>query len=180
MEAPCRIRSAPRKSPPSSPAPAATQQLPKRALVTGGNGFVGRKIVEMLLDQGCEVTVFDIAQGQQDPRVKCLVGNLVSKVRWRMGRVGRLYACTCNDDDRLPWLGCSALPSTPMTGGRGQGGGGHGRGLPRGGSARLAPPAGTDACRAPLYSDNPRTHPSIGQLKDQQTRNPSIHPPLFC
>jgi nucleoside-diphosphate-sugar epimerase len=48
--------------------------------VTGGNGFVGRKIVEMLLEQGCEVTVFDIAQGQQDARVKCLVGNLVSKV----------------------------------------------------------------------------------------------------
>lgn len=27
-------------------------QLPKRALVTGGNGFVGRRIVNMLLDQG--------------------------------------------------------------------------------------------------------------------------------
>lgn len=67
-------------------------QLPKRALVTGGNGFVGRKIVEMLLEQGCEVTVFDIAQGQQDPRVKCLVGNLVSKVRWweRWRRLGAL------------------------------------------------------------------------------------------
>lgn len=60
--------------------PPARPQLPKRALVTGGNGFVGRKVVEMLLEQGCAVTVFDIAQAQQDAKVKCLVGNLVSKV----------------------------------------------------------------------------------------------------
>lgn len=61
---------------------------------------MGRKIVEMLLDQGCEVTVFDIAQGQQDPRVKCLVGNLVSKVRscWRI--IGDGAGCGCT---RVAW-----------------------------------------------------------------------------
>jgi len=52
--------------------------LPNRALVTGGNGFVGRRIVAMLLEQGCDVTVFDITKGFEDePRVKMVVGNLV-------------------------------------------------------------------------------------------------------
>jgi nucleoside-diphosphate-sugar epimerase len=84
-------------------------QLPRKALVTGGNGFVGRTIVNMLLDQGtrqdptpgghagagadslhllrclagCDVTVFDIAKGFDDDRVKFIVGNLLSKVRAR-------------------------------------------------------------------------------------------------
>ena len=49
--------------------------------MTGGNGFVGRAIVELLLDQACDVTVFDITLGKHDPRVKRLVGNLGSKVK---------------------------------------------------------------------------------------------------
>ena len=53
-------------------------KLPKKAMVTGGNGFVGRRIVSMLLEQGCEVTVFDISGGfQNESRVKMIVGNLV-------------------------------------------------------------------------------------------------------
>ena len=36
--------------------------VPKRALVTGGSGFVGNRLVEMLAERGCEyVCSFDIA-----------------------------------------------------------------------------------------------------------------------
>lgn len=46
------------------------------ALVTGGSGFLGRRIVDLLLEsEKYNVVVFDIAP-INDPRVKCIVGDL--------------------------------------------------------------------------------------------------------
>lgn len=53
--------------------------LGKTALVTGGNGFVGRMIVTMLLDQGVKVRVMDLVDHHKDPNVEFVAGNLLSK-----------------------------------------------------------------------------------------------------
>ena len=41
--------------------PAAFPPVPKRCVVTGGMGFVGRRLVEMLVERGAErVVAFDV------------------------------------------------------------------------------------------------------------------------
>lgn len=43
------------------------RRIPKSAFVTGGSGFVGRRLVEMLIERGCErVVSFDIAPKPAD------------------------------------------------------------------------------------------------------------------
>ena len=51
----------------------------KTALVTGGCGFLGRHIVELLLAVGVNVRVFDIVEGNYNSKVKFIKGNLLSQ-----------------------------------------------------------------------------------------------------
>lgn len=54
----------------------ATHSQKQHCLVTGGSGFLGKHLVDQLLDTGkCEVTVFDI-RDCGDSRVRCIVGDL--------------------------------------------------------------------------------------------------------
>lgn len=48
-------------------------------MVVGGGGFLGRHIVEGLLDKGYRVNVFDIRETFKDDRVKFFVGDLCNK-----------------------------------------------------------------------------------------------------
>jgi UDP-glucose 4-epimerase len=48
-----------------------------RVLVTGGAGFIGRRVVAALLAQGAEVTVADLKPFTGDPSVRVVTGDLV-------------------------------------------------------------------------------------------------------
>jgi UDP-glucose 4-epimerase len=50
---------------------------PSRVLVTGGAGFIGRRVVAALLAQGAEVTVADLKAFSGDPSVRVVTGDLV-------------------------------------------------------------------------------------------------------
>ena len=51
----------------------------KTCLVIGGGGFLGRHIVERLLEKGYAVQVFDIRSTFDDEQVKFFVGDLCKK-----------------------------------------------------------------------------------------------------
>lgn len=67
---------------------------PNRCLVVGGNGFVGRWIVAMLLDQGRSVRVFDRV-ALDDPRVEMMVGDLrhAADVQRACAGIGVVFQC---------------------------------------------------------------------------------------
>jgi UDP-glucose 4-epimerase len=50
---------------------------PPRVLVTGGAGFIGRRVVTALLAEGAEVTVADLKPFTGDPSVRAVTGDLV-------------------------------------------------------------------------------------------------------
>jgi UDP-glucose 4-epimerase len=52
-----------------------TGEHPSRVLVTGGSGFIGRRLVGALLGTGAEVTVADLRE-PAEPRVRAVVGDL--------------------------------------------------------------------------------------------------------
>lgn len=55
-------------------------QLPKNVVVTGGSGFLGKAMVECLVEQGCNVTVFDITTAKFDSsQVTTVKGNLLNQ-----------------------------------------------------------------------------------------------------
>ena len=47
--------------------------------VVGGCGFLGRHMVEQLLERGYEVNVFDIRETFKDDRVKFFIGDLCNR-----------------------------------------------------------------------------------------------------
>jgi len=51
----------------------------KTCLVIGGGGFLGRHIVEKLLEKGYGVHVFDIRRTFEDKQVEFFVGDLCKK-----------------------------------------------------------------------------------------------------
>src|SRR3974377_854731 len=52
-----------------------TAEHPPRVLVSGGSGFIGRRLVKALLETGAEVTVADL-RDPRDPGVPPVVGAL--------------------------------------------------------------------------------------------------------
>ena len=55
------------------------KQSSKRCAVIGGSGFLGRHLVEKLLDRGYSVSVFDIRQSYELPGVTFHQGDLCDK-----------------------------------------------------------------------------------------------------
>lgn len=54
-------------------------QSNKRCAVIGGSGFLGRHLVEKLVDRGYSVSVFDIRQSYELPGVAFHQGDLCDK-----------------------------------------------------------------------------------------------------
>jgi nucleoside-diphosphate-sugar epimerase len=57
------------------------KKIPKSCLVTGGSGFVGQRLVEMLIERGCQrVVSFDIApkpkEASNNPKIEYVQGDL--------------------------------------------------------------------------------------------------------
>ncbi len=51
----------------------------KLCTVVGGCGFLGRHLVEALLEKGYKVNIFDIRQSFEDDRVTFFIGDLCNK-----------------------------------------------------------------------------------------------------
>ena len=50
--------------------------MAKKVLVTGAGGYIGRHVVEKLLDRGCEVIATDIKLDDVDDRAKKIVADI--------------------------------------------------------------------------------------------------------
>ena len=57
----------------------ALQQGKPLCAVVGGCGFLGRHLVEKLVERGYQVNVFDIRKSFEDDRVNFFVGDLCNK-----------------------------------------------------------------------------------------------------
>lgn len=73
--------------------------VPKRCVVTGGMGFVGRRLVEMLVDRGAaHVVAFDIApkpeDAGEDPRITWMRGDLTNPADVEKACEVRVSHCT--------------------------------------------------------------------------------------
>lgn len=59
------------------PAPEfSAKDLGQHCLVTGGAGYLGKRIIRRLLEAGCKVRSFDVVEHQHDGDVECVVGDL--------------------------------------------------------------------------------------------------------
>lgn len=74
--------------------PLCLSQASKRCAVIGGSGFLGRHLVEKLLDRGYSVSVFDIRQSYELPGVTFHQGDLCDKQVTSFLRACR--ACSLN------------------------------------------------------------------------------------
>jgi GDP-L-fucose synthase len=50
----------------------------KKAIVTGGTGMIGREVVRLLVEAGCEVTSISLDDLQLHPKAKYVKGDLSS------------------------------------------------------------------------------------------------------
>lgn len=66
-------------------------QRNKRCTVIGGSGFLGRHLVEKLLERGYSVSVFDICQNYELPGVTFHKGDLCDKQVRRMQKMTKDY-----------------------------------------------------------------------------------------
>uniref|UniRef100_A0A3B3Y1G6 Sterol-4-alpha-carboxylate 3-dehydrogenase, decarboxylating n=1 Tax=Poecilia mexicana TaxID=48701 RepID=A0A3B3Y1G6_9TELE len=81
-------------------------QVSKRCAVIGGSGFLGRHLVEKLLDRGYSVSVFDIRQSYELPGVTFHQGDLCDKqaLLSALKDVSLVFHCASpapSSDDRL-------------------------------------------------------------------------------
>ncbi|MGB1580367.1 MAG: NAD-dependent epimerase/dehydratase family protein [Nevskiales bacterium] len=53
-----------------------SKDLGEHCLVTGGAGYLGKRIIRRLLEAGCRVRSFDVIEHQHDGDVECVVGDL--------------------------------------------------------------------------------------------------------
>lgn len=65
----------------------------KKILVTGANGYIGRHIVKILLDEGCEVIALDVNYANVDKRAVCSEESLFSGDREIFDKLGKPDVC---------------------------------------------------------------------------------------
>lgn len=85
--------------------------MKKKCLVVGGNGFIGKNLVEVLLDEGFEVVVFDISISN----IKNLI-NKNEKVTYIEGDVSNIpYLVNASKGcQQVVWLIHTTVPATSM------------------------------------------------------------------
>ena len=65
----------------------------KKILVTGANGYIGRHIVKILLDEGCEVIALDVNYTNVDKRAVCSEESLFSGDKDIFDKLGKPDVC---------------------------------------------------------------------------------------
>ena len=65
----------------------------KKILVTGANGYIGRHIVKILLDEGCEVIALDVNYTNVDKRAVCSEESLFSGNKDIFDKLGKPDVC---------------------------------------------------------------------------------------